>query len=71
MTHYTDSNNKKLNQNYVPPASVKKRGLDPLEQLELEKAMMGRGIDYQTVQQILLDFNARLDYLHDFVYKQK
>lgn len=69
MTRYTESNNEKVNPNYVPQASVKKRGLDPLEQLELEKAMMGRGVDYQTVQQILLDFNARLDYLHGFVYK--
>lgn len=32
-----------------------------LERLELEKAMMGRGVDYETAEQILTDFQKRMD----------
>ena len=38
-----------------------KQSLTWLERLELEKAMMGRGIDYETAEQILSDFQKRMD----------
>mgnify|MGYP003301434692 CR=1 FL=1 len=39
--------------------------LNPLERNELEKAMVGRGIDYETIQLILRDFDIRIEYLKD------
>ena len=38
-----------------------KQYLTWLERLELEKAMIGRGIDYETAEQILIDFQKRMD----------
>ena len=38
-----------------------KQHLTWLERLELEKAMMGRGVDYETAEQILIDFQKRMD----------
>ena len=39
--------------------------INPLERNELEKAMLGRGIDYETIQLILKDFDARIMYLEN------
>ena len=39
----------------------KEQTLTWLERLELEKAMMGRGVDYETAEQILIDFQKRMD----------
>ena len=39
--------------------------LNPLERLELEKAMLGRGVNYETIQLILSDFDIRIRYLHE------
>ena len=38
--------------------------LNHLERNELEKAMLGRGVDYETIQLILKDFDARIMHLH-------
>ena len=38
--------------------------LNPLERNELEKAMLGRGVDYETAQLILTDFDARVKNLN-------
>ena len=38
--------------------------LNPFERNELEKAMFGRGVDYETIQLILRDFDARIEHLH-------
>ena len=53
------------NREPVPNASI----IDPLARCELEKAILGRGVPYQTMQLILSDFDARIDYLHSFVWK--
>jgi len=37
--------------------------LNPLERNELEKAMLGRGVSYDTIQLILKDFYVRMKYL--------
>ena len=39
------------------------RCLNPLERNELEKAMLGRGVDYETIQLILRDFDYRVEHL--------
>ena len=49
----------------VPSAPTSKVGLNPLARLELEKAMLGRGVDYETIQLILLDFDIRIRYLNE------
>lgn len=41
--------------------------LNPLERCELEKAMLGRGVDYDTAQLIIKDFDARMKHL-DSIY---
>lgn len=63
MTIYPKNNNKYPNSNYIPPASKNdnKSCLTWLERLELTKAMMGRGIDYETAELILNDFQKRMD----------
>lgn len=38
--------------------------LTPLERNELEKAMFGRGLNYETIQLILNDFGARINRLY-------
>jgi hypothetical protein len=38
--------------------------LNPIERNELEKAMLGRGVDYETAQLILADFDARVKNLN-------
>ena len=35
--------------------------LDPIMILELTKAMMGRGVDYETAEQIIVDFHKRME----------
>ena len=65
MTIYTKESGKKPNPDYAPPASKLKIEFDPLEILELEKAMLGRGIDYETAQLVLSDFYNRVKYLYD------
>lgn len=67
MTIYTNDSGKKVNQNYVPPAS-KVKCFNPLERNELEKAMLGRGVDYETIQLILRDFDIRIEHLYSVVY---
>lgn len=49
----------------VQPAPMPKVGLNPLERLELEKAMLGRGVNYETIQLILSDFDVRIRYLYE------
>lgn len=39
--------------------------LNPFERNELEKAMLGRGVDYKTIQLILMDFDARIEHLEN------
>ena len=63
MTIYTNDSGKKVNPNYVPPTSTVKC-LNPLERNELEKAMLGRGVDYETIQLILKDFDIRIEHLY-------
>lgn len=48
---------------YMPEQSNKnnKQCLTWLERLELEKAMMGRGVDYEIAELILDDFQKRMD----------
>lgn len=60
---YVTNKTKDINTKYIPQASVKnnKPCLTWLERLELQKAMMGRGIDYETTEQILIDFQKRMD----------
>lgn len=65
MTIYTKDSGKKPDPNFVPPASKPKTGFNPLELLELEKAMLGRGVDYETIQLILSDFDIRIRHLHE------
>lgn len=43
--------------------------LNPLERCELEKSMLGRGVDYNTVQLIIQDFDARIQHL-DQLYSE-
>ena len=43
------------------------RCLNPLERNELEKAMLGRGVDYETIQLILRDFDIRVEHLYSLV----
>ena len=43
--------------------------LNPLERCELEKAMLGRGVDYNTAQLIINDFDARMQHL-DSLYSE-
>lgn len=43
--------------------------LNPFERNELEKAMFGRGVDYETIQMILNDFNIRIEHLHTICEK--
>ena len=38
--------------------------LNPLERNELEKAMLGRGVDYETIQLVLGDFDIRVEHLY-------
>lgn len=38
--------------------------LNPLERNELEKAMLGRGVDYETIQLIIKDFDARTEHMY-------
>lgn len=45
-----------------------RRCLKPLERNELEKAMLGRGVDYETVQLILRDFDSRVEHLYSVIY---
>jgi hypothetical protein len=62
MTIYTNDSGRKPNPNYVPPASNNNKPcLTWLERLELEKAMMGRGVDYETAELILDDFQKRMN----------
>ena len=35
--------------------------LDPIANLELTKAMMGRGVDYNVANQIISDFHKRME----------
>ena len=42
--------------------------LDPLDRNELVKAMLGRGVDYETIQLILNDFDLRVEHLRSVVY---
>ena len=51
MNYYDAQPEKKNNKQY----------LTWLERLELEKAMMGRGVDYETAEQIIIDFQKRMD----------
>ena len=39
--------------------------LNPLERNELEKAMLGRGVDYETIQLIMKDFDYRIEHLNN------
>ena len=57
---YEDDSNKMANQDYKP--------LDPLARNELEKAMLGRGVDCETIQLILKDFDVRVKHLYSVVY---
>lgn len=41
--------------------------LNPLERNELEKAMLGRGVDYETIQLIIRDFDIRVEHLYSLV----
>ena len=52
------------------PNEVSKRlySLDPFHRNELEKAMLGRGIDYDTIQLIINDFENRLKHLYSVIY---
>lgn len=61
MTIYTNDSSRKPNPDYIPPASNNKPCLTWLERLELEKAMMGRGVDYETAELILDDFQKRMN----------
>lgn len=63
MTIYTNDSDRKPNPNYVPPASNNnnQQCLTWLERLELEKAMMGHGVDYETAELILDDFQKRMN----------
>lgn len=42
--------------------------LNPIERNELEKAMLGRGVDYETIQLILRDFDARIEHLENLKF---
>lgn len=64
MTIYTKDSGKKPDPNFVPPASKPKTVFSTLELLELEKAMLGRGVDYGTIQLILSDFDIGIRHLH-------
>ncbi|MBP3677543.1 MAG: hypothetical protein J6I97_04270 [Agathobacter sp.] len=44
--------------------------LNPLERNELEKAMLGRGVDYETIQLILEDFDKRIEHLYSMLRKE-
>lgn len=44
--------------------------LNPLERNELEKAMLGRGVDYEIIQLILRDFDIRIKHLYEVVYSK-
>ena len=44
--------------------------LNSLERNELEKAMLGRGVDYETIQLILRDFDKRIEYLYSILIKE-
>ena len=65
--------NKDIAQNYddilfIEPADPEELNhLGPIERNELEKAMMGRGIDYNTIQLILRDFDARIEHLNSMI----
>lgn len=48
---------------------LEKKCLNPLERNELEKAMLGRGVDYETIQLILSDFDIRIKHLHSVYQK--
>lgn len=41
--------------------------LNPLKHNELEKAMLGRGVDYETIQLILRDFDIRVEHIYSLV----
>lgn len=45
--------------------------LNPLERNELEKAMLGRGVDYETIQLILRDFDVRIKHLYSMLKKEQ
>lgn len=44
--------------------------INPLERNELEKAMLGRGIDYETIQLIMRDYDIRVENLYS-MYSNK
>lgn len=46
-----------------PLSQPSDKPLHPLERNELEKAMLGRGINYETIQLILSDFDARIEHM--------
>lgn len=41
--------------------------LNPLERNELVKAMLGRGVDYETIELILRDFDDRIEHLYSIL----
>ena len=45
----------------IEQTKAQKQRLTWLERLELIKAMMGRDVDYKTAEQILVDFQKRMD----------
>lgn len=45
--------------------------LNPLERNELIKAMMGRGIDYETAEAVLRDFDVRTQYMYQSIFGDK
>ena len=42
--------------------------LNPLERNELEKAMLGRGVDYEIIQLIMQDFDARIKHMYSCIF---
>ena len=74
MRFRVNDSGKKVNPDFVPPSNkvqVKplsrpsNKPLSPFERNELEKAMLGRGVEYETIQLILSDFDARIEHLRN------
>ena len=50
---------------------LKYHALTCVEELELTKAIMGRGVDYKTTQQIVSDFKERMHAVNKIVSRGK